>query len=144
MISGCSTFHSSGGSPNSRPWVISIVPIAPSAMIGRPVSTRSCHVVTGIPFGVRGCWRPASVDSALPRQSVPLPPPQGGYAPPPSVAGGSRLVVELVVHAVVFAAGIGLVLRVLLSAIRAFILPRGSRDPILGFVFRELRRVFNP
>jgi hypothetical protein len=53
------------------------------------------------------------------------------------------LVVELVVHAVVFAAGLGLVLRVLLSAIRAFILPRGSRDPIVGFVFRELRRVFN-
>ena len=53
------------------------------------------------------------------------------------------MIVELVVHAVVFAAGLGLVLRVLLSAIRAFILPRGSRDPIVGFVFRELRRVFN-
>jgi len=53
------------------------------------------------------------------------------------------LVVEIVVHAVVFAAGIWLALRVLLSAIRAFILPRGSRDPIVGFVFRELRRVFN-
>lgn len=53
------------------------------------------------------------------------------------------MVVELVVHAVVFAAGLAVVLRVLLSAIRAFILPRGSRDPIVGFVFRELRRVFN-
>lgn len=53
------------------------------------------------------------------------------------------MLVELVVHAVVFAAGLGLVLRVLLSAIRAFILPRGARDRIVGFVFRELRRVFN-
>jgi len=53
------------------------------------------------------------------------------------------LVIELVVHAVAFAAGVWLALRVLLSAIRAFILPRGSRDPIVGFVFRELRRVFN-
>lgn len=53
------------------------------------------------------------------------------------------MVVDVVIHAVVFAAGIWLALRVLLSAIRAFILPRGSRDPIVGFVFRELRRVFN-
>ncbi|HYN68606.1 MAG TPA: hypothetical protein VEX41_00150 [Candidatus Eisenbacteria bacterium] len=53
------------------------------------------------------------------------------------------MLVELIVHAVVFAAGLGLVLRVLLSAIRAFILPRGARDRIVGFVFRELRRVFN-
>jgi hypothetical protein len=30
-----------------------------------------------------------------------------------------------------------------LSAIKAFILPRGARDVIVGFVFRELRRIFN-
>jgi hypothetical protein len=53
------------------------------------------------------------------------------------------LPIQQVLHAAVFAAGVAIVARTLLSAIRAFILPRGARDAIVGFVFRELRRVFN-
>ena len=51
--------------------------------------------------------------------------------------------VESVIHVVAFAAGVALVARTLLSAIKTFILPRGARDTIVGFVFRELRRIFN-
>src|SRR5215207_1574727 len=47
MISGCSRFQTSGGSPNSRPLAMSIVPIAPSATMGRPglASSSSAQVV---------------------------------------------------------------------------------------------------
>jgi hypothetical protein len=51
--------------------------------------------------------------------------------------------VETIAHVIAFAAGVAIVARTLLSAIKAFILPRGARDQIVGFVFRELRRVFN-
>lgn len=51
--------------------------------------------------------------------------------------------VEYVAHAAALVIGVLIVARTLLSAIRAFILPRGARDSIVGFVFRELRRVFN-
>ncbi|HSO28778.1 MAG TPA: hypothetical protein VLS28_02635 [Candidatus Sulfomarinibacteraceae bacterium] len=51
--------------------------------------------------------------------------------------------VETIAHVLAFAAGVAVVARTLLSAIKAFILPRGARDAIVGFVFRELRRVFN-
>ena len=50
---------------------------------------------------------------------------------------------QTILHLVVFVAGVAIVVRTLLSAIRAFILPRGARDAIVGLVFRELRRVFN-
>ncbi|MBI2763276.1 MAG: hypothetical protein HYX54_05935 [Chloroflexi bacterium] len=49
----------------------------------------------------------------------------------------------IILHAAVFVLGVATVARTLLSAIRAFILPRGAPDMIVGFVFRELRRVFN-
>jgi hypothetical protein len=53
------------------------------------------------------------------------------------------LLVEIAAHVIVFAAGVAVVARTLLSAIKTFILPRGVRDVIVGFVFRELRRIFN-
>jgi hypothetical protein len=53
------------------------------------------------------------------------------------------VLVETIAHVLVFAVGVAIVARTLLSAIKAFILPRGARDEIVGFVFRELRRVFN-
>ena len=53
------------------------------------------------------------------------------------------MLIESVAHVVSFAAGFALVARTLLSAVKTFILPRGVRDAIVGFVFRELRRVFN-
>ena len=57
--------------------------------------------------------------------------------------GKPGLLIESVAHVVSFAAGFALVARTLLSAVKTFILPRGARDTIVGFVFRELRRVFN-
>src|SRR3954470_7898849 len=45
MISGCSRFQTSGGSPNSSPFCMSIVPIAPSATTVVPLPTRSCQLV---------------------------------------------------------------------------------------------------
>lgn len=62
---------------------------------------------------------------------------------PPSDEGDAGLLVESVAHVVSFAAGFALVARTLLSAVRTFILPRGARDRIVAFVFRELRRIFN-
>lgn len=53
------------------------------------------------------------------------------------------MLVESIAHIVVFVAGFALVARTLMSALKSFILPRGARDVIVGFVFRELRRVFN-
>ena len=53
------------------------------------------------------------------------------------------MLVDPLVHVLAFAAGLALVARTLLSAVKSFILPRGARDRIVGFVFRELRRVFN-
>ena len=50
---------------------------------------------------------------------------------------------ESIAHVAVFVAGVLIVARTLLSAIKAFILPRGARDWIVGMVFRELRRAFN-
>ena len=51
--------------------------------------------------------------------------------------------IQPIIHAAVFVTGVAIVARTLLSAVRAFILPRGARDAIVGFVFRELRRAFN-
>lgn len=53
------------------------------------------------------------------------------------------MLVESIAHVAVAAVGVLVVVRTLLSAIRAFILPRGARDWIVGLVFRELRRAFN-
>jgi len=53
------------------------------------------------------------------------------------------VVLESIAHIAAFVVGVLIVARTLLSAIKAFILPRGARDAIVGFVFRELRRVFN-
>jgi hypothetical protein len=53
------------------------------------------------------------------------------------------VLIETAAHLAFFFAGFALVARTLLSAVKSFILPRGARDTIVGFVFRELRRVFN-
>src|SRR4029079_7105671 len=44
MISGCSRFQISGGSPNSSPFCMSIVPMAPSATTVAPLPTSSCQL----------------------------------------------------------------------------------------------------
>ena len=50
---------------------------------------------------------------------------------------------EVLARAVAFGAGVALVLATLLSAIRTFVLPRASRDPISSAVFRVVQLPFN-
>jgi hypothetical protein len=52
-------------------------------------------------------------------------------------------VVEAVIHVVAFALGAALAVRTMLSAIRAFVLPRASNDNIARPVFRVSRRLFD-
>jgi hypothetical protein len=42
-----------------------------------------------------------------------------------------------------FAAGLGLVVAAVASAVQTFVLPRAASDPVVRVVFRALRRVFN-
>jgi hypothetical protein len=49
----------------------------------------------------------------------------------------------LLAQILVFAIGAALVARTILSAVRAFMLPRASHDRVARYVFRGMRRVFN-
>jgi hypothetical protein len=49
----------------------------------------------------------------------------------------------LALQVVVFAAGLLLVLRALLSAVRTFVVPRGAYDNLSSFEFRVVGRIFN-
>ena len=49
----------------------------------------------------------------------------------------------LVIQLVVFVAGLLLVLRALLSAVRTFVVPRGAYDNLSSFEFRVVGRIFN-
>jgi hypothetical protein len=48
----------------------------------------------------------------------------------------------ILVKFVVFVAGVSIVARALMSAVRVFVLPRGSNEPIARFVFSQMGRLF--
>src|SRR5579859_2221441 len=50
---------------------------------------------------------------------------------------------DILLKIVAFAAGLGLVVAAVASAVQAFVLPRAAADPVVRVVFRALRRLFN-
>src|SRR4029079_1530887 len=53
------------------------------------------------------------------------------------------LLLDVLLHMALFVLGLLLVFAAVTSAIKTFVLPRPATDPVVRFVFRSLRRVFN-
>lgn len=49
----------------------------------------------------------------------------------------------IALQVLVFALGLAIVARTVLSAVRTFVVPRGDNDPLTRFAFRSIRRVFD-